>query len=98
MPQQRSRNRQSLLLASRNLYATFTNQSVQAAIGARHQTMRSSLLQYLQAFCVAGIRVHEEQILANRSREKLGVLSDKTDLFAKHIQIHAIRRDSVVQN
>src|SRR3974390_2526309 len=60
--------------------------------------MRRGLLQDLHALLIGCTRIDEQQILANRSGKKLGVLSDKPDLLAKHIEIHAARRNSVIQN
>src|SRR6266436_7072386 len=60
--------------------------------------MRSCLMQNLHTFFVRRLRIHEQQVFANRAREQLRVLRHESNLFPQQIQIHAIRWNPVVKN
>src|SRR5207245_10776122 len=98
MTQQCAGDRKTLLLASRDLYTTFSDQRIQAAIGARQQTMSGGLLQYLHTLTISCVRIHEKQVFSDRAREKLGVLSDESGLCPKQTTHYKIGSDCVIEN
>src|SRR5712691_8226047 len=98
MTQQCACNRKALLLASRNLYTPFTDQRIQAALGSCQQTVSGCLLQHFHTFLISCVGVYKYEVLANRAREELCVLRDKSDFFPKQIEIYPVRWDSVVKN
>ncbi len=85
--QQRPGDRQPLLLAARDLDAALADHRVEPAVGARQQAVAGRLLQHLEALRVGGVRVDEQQVLADRAREELRVLGDEADLRAQLVQV-----------
>src|SRR5882724_728791 len=98
MTKQRSRNGKTLLLASGHFYATFADERIQPAIGARKQAVSGSLLEHFHTFFVGRLRTHEQQIFPDRTRKELRVLGNKADFLPQDVEVDAVRRKSVVQN
>src|SRR5579862_2533847 len=85
-----------MLFAARNFHAALADHGVESAIGALQQPAGRGLPQHLEAFLVGGAGPHEAQILADRSREELSILSDKSDALAKILDGDAILGNAVV--
>src|SRR6266850_1455913 len=98
MTQESASYREPLFLAARHLHATFTDQRIQALVGAGEQAVASCLLQHTHAVFIGGRWIDEQQVLSNASGEKLRVLSDEPDAFAQTLEIDVIDGESVVSD
>src|SRR6185503_12498401 len=85
--QKRPRNRKPLLLAARDLYSAFADHRIETLVGARQQRVGGRLVQYVETFGVGGVRIHELEVLANRSGEQLRVLRHQTDPLPQPVEI-----------
>src|SRR2546425_12885053 len=97
-PQQGARDRQALLLASRDLDAAFADDRVEATGRPREQIVAGRLPQHLEALGIGRRRVHEQQVLANRAREQLRVLRNEPDPLANALEIDLGAGNPVVEN
>src|SRR5438132_14376977 len=66
-PQQSTRDRKPLLLSSGYFHAAFSNDRIEALVGAAQQRLASSLVENGHAFFVRRIRIHKQKILADAS-------------------------------
>src|SRR6476619_369314 len=98
MAEQRAGYRQPLFLAARHLDPALADDRVEPAIRPREQVVARRLLQDAEALRVRGRRVHEEQVLPDRSREELRILGDETDLRAQIVEVGFGARRSVVED
>src|SRR5258708_13753016 len=94
----RARNRESLLFTTGDFYSALTDHRVESAISSREQRIRSCFVYHLEALDVRRARTHEEEILANRSREQLRVLRHESDSLAQTIEVDHVARVSLVKN
>ena len=93
MPQQGAGNGKPLFFSAGNLHAAFADQRVQALVGALQQAMRGGLVEHIHTFFVGRGGIHKQQVLADGSREELGVLGDEPDLLAQGVEIYASARE-----
>src|SRR5437870_2247871 len=83
IPEQRAGDREALLFSARYFHATLANQGIEAAIGTQKQALHGSLPQHVQALLIGRMRLDEEQVLADRSREQLRILGHESDPLAQ---------------
>ena len=83
MPEQCAGDGKPLLLAAGNLDAAFADNCIEAAISASQKCLDGGLAQHVEALLVGGIGLHEEEVLAYRSREQLRILRDEADASAQ---------------
>src|SRR6185369_10506398 len=96
--QQGAGDRESLFLAAGDLDAALADHRVEAAVGARQQAVAGGLLEHLQALGVARSRIDEEEVLADRAGEELGVLGHEADLRPQLLEVEVGARDAVVED
>src|SRR5262245_49100069 len=96
--QQRTRDREPLLLPPGDLHAALADEGVEPLVGARQQAVAGRLPEDLQAFGVRGVGPHEQQVLADRAREQLGVLRDEADPLPQRVHVHAVVGLAVVED
>ena len=90
-PEQGTRNRQSLLLATGDLHASFAYHCIESLLRACEQRLRRRLPEDIETFLVCRIGAHEQQVLSNRSREQLRVLRHEPDALAQAIEVDDAR-------
>src|SRR3954470_10924626 len=98
IPQQRPRDRETLLLAARHLHSALADDGVETLVRARQQGVRRRLAQHLEAFFVRGMRIDELEILADGAREELRILGYKPNSLAQPVEVDVVARHSVVEN
>src|SRR5512141_1990528 len=98
LSKQRSRDGEPLLLPARHLHSAFTNHRVEPLVGAREKCVSRSLMKNVETLFVCRVRTHEEKVLPDRSREKLGILRHETDSLSQAVEIDDMTRQTVVQN
>src|SRR5439155_24328937 len=96
IPEQRAGDREALLFSARYFHATLANQGIEAAIGTQKQALHGSLPQHVQALLVSRVRLDDEQVLADRSREQLRILGHESDPLAQMLDLHLVFRGPVV--
>src|SRR6266550_7390456 len=95
---QRAGDREPLLLTARNLDAPLADKRIETFVGSSPEGVRRRLVEDVEALLIGGVRVHEFQILANRSREELRILGDETDTLAQPVEIDLGAIYSIVEN
>src|SRR5882762_2446863 len=96
--QERASNRKPLLLPTGDFYPALTNNGIQPLVRSRKKTLARRLFQHGHALLVRGTGIHEEEILSDRAREELRVLSDQANALAQPVEIDLFNREPVITN
>src|SRR4029453_11728153 len=91
-----TRDREPLLLTARDFHPALADHRVEPAIGPLEQPMRRRAAQHVEALGIARVRLHEREVLANRSGEELRVLRDEADPLAELVEVHLAAVSAVV--
>src|SRR6267143_4624524 len=97
LAEQRPRDREPLLLATRNFYSTFADHRIEAFVRTRQESMSSSLVKDFEALLISCVRIDELEIFPDRARKELSVLSYEPDPLPQSIEINGIAGHSIVQ-